>query len=228
MVSLGKSPFVGRESELASLRATCDAAMAGTGRIVMLAGEPGIGKTRTASELVEYAKVLGLLAAQVGRRDHAIQHFDSAARLCHGAGYRPGYAWNAYSWAGVLAGPAASDGTKSDEITGVHKEQGLSLLDEALDISQELGMGPLTNKALLLQETIRVQLAHVTEYADGLIRREVEVLRVLAQGRSNPQIGEELFISLNTVTRHLSHIYTKTNTANRAEVVVYVAKQGLI
>ena len=99
---------------------------------------------------------------------------------------------------------------------------------KALDISQELGMGPLVAKSSDLLESIKEQMTHMTEYPDGLTRREVEVIRVLAQGKTNPEIGEELFISLNTVTRHLSHIYTKTGAANRVEAAIYATNHGLI
>jgi len=43
------------------------------------------------------------------------------------------------------------------------------------------------------------------------------VLRLVAAGRSNPEIGEELFISARTVTTHVSNILNKINAANRAE-----------
>jgi len=56
------SLFVGRRQELAVLEAALSDAMSGRGRLVMLAGEPGIGKTRTARELASYA---GNLGAQV-------------------------------------------------------------------------------------------------------------------------------------------------------------------
>ena len=102
------------------------------------------------------------------------------------------------------------------------------MLDEALDIAQELGMGPLTVKSSDLLDSIRNRMTHVAEYPDGLTRREVEVLRVLAKGKTNPEIGEELFISLNTVTRHLSHIYTKTGAANRVDAAIYAANHGLV
>lgn len=52
--------FVGRERELAALRAAVDQGRAGRGRILALAGEPGIGKTRTAQALADYAHPLGL------------------------------------------------------------------------------------------------------------------------------------------------------------------------
>ncbi len=48
---LAGSGFVGRQREMERLRAALEEALAGRGRLVMLAGEPGIGKTRTAQEL---------------------------------------------------------------------------------------------------------------------------------------------------------------------------------
>ena len=52
-------PFVGRESELAELTAALDDAQSGRGRIAMLVGEPGIGKTRTAEALAQIAAKRG-------------------------------------------------------------------------------------------------------------------------------------------------------------------------
>ena len=51
--------FVGRQQEMAQLRSALDDAMSGQGRLVMLVGEPGIGKTRTAQELAAYAETRG-------------------------------------------------------------------------------------------------------------------------------------------------------------------------
>ncbi len=51
--------FVGREKELAILQAHLDSAVSGHGRLVLLVGEPGIGKTRTAHELATYARARG-------------------------------------------------------------------------------------------------------------------------------------------------------------------------
>ena len=51
--------FVGRQRELAQLRSALDNALSGHGRIVMLVGEPGIGKTRTAQELAALAEARG-------------------------------------------------------------------------------------------------------------------------------------------------------------------------
>jgi len=61
----------------------------------------------------------------------------------------------------------------------------------------------------------------------GLSAREVEVLRLIAAGRTNREIAEALVISINTVDRHVSHILAKTNTANRAEAASFAIRQGL-
>ena len=51
--------FVGRQQEVSELRAALEDALTGKGRLVMLVGEPGIGKTRTAQELAAYAEARG-------------------------------------------------------------------------------------------------------------------------------------------------------------------------
>ena len=54
-----ESGFIGRRQELAILAAALDDALAGQGQMVMLAGEPGIGKTRLAQELARQAQDRG-------------------------------------------------------------------------------------------------------------------------------------------------------------------------
>jgi HD-GYP domain-containing protein (c-di-GMP phosphodiesterase class II) len=62
----------------------------------------------------------------------------------------------------------------------------------------------------------------------GLTGREVEVLRLLARGLSNKEIGERLGISRKTAGHHVEHIYLKTGTANRALASLFAANHGLI
>jgi DNA-binding CsgD family transcriptional regulator len=61
----------------------------------------------------------------------------------------------------------------------------------------------------------------------GLSSRELEVLRLVAAGRSNQQIADQLVISLNTVRKHVSNIFAKTGAANRAQAAVYAKDHGL-
>lgn len=57
--------------------------------------------------------------------------------------------------------------------------------------------------------------------------REVEVLRLVAEGKSNSQIANELFITVNTVRFHLANIYQKLSVTNRTEAANYYLRQNL-
>ena len=76
----------------------------------------------------------------------------------------------------------------------------------------------------------QVKLQGTVAYAlpDGLTQREVEVLRLIAEGKSNREIGQELVISFNTVAHHVSNILAKTGTGNRAGVGMYATRNGLL
>ncbi len=61
----------------------------------------------------------------------------------------------------------------------------------------------------------------------GLTRRELEVLRLIAAGRSNRQIADELFLSERTVARHVSNILGKLGLPNRASATAFAFEHGL-
>ena len=62
----------------------------------------------------------------------------------------------------------------------------------------------------------------------GLTPREVEVLRLLARGLSNKEIAAGLVISPKTVGKHVEHIYTKIDAANRAGAGLFAMQHGLL
>ena len=66
-----------------------------------------------------------------------------------------------------------------------------------------------------------------SRYPNGLTVREVEVLGLLAGGKTNREIAESLFISVRTASNHVSNIFAKINAANRAEAATYANRQGL-
>jgi DNA-binding CsgD family transcriptional regulator/pimeloyl-ACP methyl ester carboxylesterase len=66
-----------------------------------------------------------------------------------------------------------------------------------------------------------------SQLSEGLSARELEVMRLLAGGKSNAQIADELVISRNTVRRHVSNIFDKTGVANRAQAAIYAKDHGL-
>ena len=61
----------------------------------------------------------------------------------------------------------------------------------------------------------------------GLSAREAEVLRLLAQGHSNREIAQQLYLSEKTVANHITHIFTKLNVENRAGATAFAVRQGL-
>jgi DNA-binding NarL/FixJ family response regulator len=65
-------------------------------------------------------------------------------------------------------------------------------------------------------------------YPAGLSAREVEVLRLVAQGLSNAQIAEQLVISPYTVNAHMRSIYNKLEVNSRIAVVQFATKHHLI
>ncbi len=60
-----------------------------------------------------------------------------------------------------------------------------------------------------------------------LTEREVDVLRLLAQGLSNQEIAEKLFIGEGTVRTHVSNILSKLHLANRTQAALYALREGL-
>ncbi len=103
-----------------------------------------------------------------------------------------------------------------------------TLLDESLSISTELGMRPLMERVVSHQERAENQPGGVPRFPDGLTQREVEVLELICGGKTDREIGEELFISVNTVGNHVRSILSKTDSANRAEAATYAGRHGLI
>ena len=61
----------------------------------------------------------------------------------------------------------------------------------------------------------------------GLTRREYEVLTLVADGRSNREIGAALFISDRTVARHLTNIYNKIGVTSRTQAARYAIDQHI-
>ena len=62
----------------------------------------------------------------------------------------------------------------------------------------------------------------------GLTARELEVLRLVAHGLTNPEIAEKLFVSDHTVHRHLANILNKLSVSSRAAAVAQAARRGLL
>jgi DNA-binding NarL/FixJ family response regulator len=93
-----------------------------------------------------------------------------------------------------------------------------------------LGAGPLLTEIRALGPGGRRDSGRVVERADheALTAREVEVLGLVAQGRSNGEIGRQLFISTKTVSVHVSNILAKLGASGRTEAAAVARRRGLL
>ena len=76
--------------------------------------------------------------------------------------------------------------------------------------------------------TVLQELVSSTEMRHDLTERELDVLRLLAHGRTNREIAEELVLGEETVKTHVGNILAKLHLAHRTQAVVHAFKQGLI
>jgi DNA-binding NarL/FixJ family response regulator len=69
---------------------------------------------------------------------------------------------------------------------------------------------------------------HADIFMPPLTVREADVLALMARGLSNPEIGQRLGVSLETVRTHVKHVYMKCNARDRAQAVIAAYESGLV
>jgi DNA-binding CsgD family transcriptional regulator/tetratricopeptide (TPR) repeat protein len=113
-----------------------------------------------------------------------------------------------------------------------------STLRSAYQTTQRLGAAPLRRELEGLARRARIDLAEPQPIGEpaparpaepfGLTPREREVLALLAEGRTNPQIARALFISAKTASTHVSNILAKLGVASRVEAAAVAHRGGLV
>ncbi|MDR7383131.1 helix-turn-helix transcriptional regulator [Promicromonospora iranensis] len=131
-------------------------------------------------------------------------------------GYRYEVARSRYRWAEALLGAGEREAAEVEAA-------------EALSEAQDMGARPLADAVRALARRARLDLPGVRRAtASTLTDREEEVLGLVAQGLSNRQIGERLFISTKTVSVHVSNLLAKLGASGRAEAVSLAHQRGLL
>jgi HD-GYP domain-containing protein (c-di-GMP phosphodiesterase class II)/DNA-binding CsgD family transcriptional regulator len=152
----------------------------------------------------------------------AVQHHERM----DGSGYPRGLTGEKISPAGRLL--AAADHYHALMEPRPHR-LAISAEQAAATVQEEVRAGRLDADATA---AVLAVAGHTTkrrrEWPGGLTTREVEVLRLLARGMSNPEIAATLTISRKTASTHLEHIYAKLGVNNRAMASLYAAKHGLM
>jgi two-component system response regulator NreC len=106
------------------------------------------------------------------------------------------------------------------------------VLKEAADAELVQAVRMAAKGETYLQPALGARLASLPGDASGppddLTEREVEVLRLIALGHTNSEIGDQLFLSVRTVESHRAHIQQKTGRSTRAELVAYARDHKLV
>jgi DNA-binding NarL/FixJ family response regulator len=164
-------------------------------------------------------RLRGGLAGLVGLANEAESHFRSALALADRSASPVWRAHVQHDWAGLVA--ARADLAKAE-----------AMAREAHAISLSLGMNALAERTSSQLDRFAVSPASASVQAasdrDGLSNRELEVLRLIAEGCSNREIGERLFISQHTAANHVRSILQKLGCANRAEAAVHAVHRKLV
>ena len=89
-------------------------------------------------------------------------------------------------------------------------------------------LSPSAQSMLVSDYLQRVHTGEERDSYSALTEREREILKLVAEGYTNNQIGERLFISPKTVDTHRTHVMDKLNLHSRAELVRYAMRRGLL
>ncbi len=157
---------------------------------------------------------LGMLASQMNHLSEAEELFQKAMALCEKSAPNMWQAHIKYRHAQVLKRHNFSGGKAGFD----------ELVEGARKSAQSLGMVNLLAKLVNLE---RAGALENEEQNIGLTRRELEVLRLIAQGKSNKHIASDLNRSLATVATHVRSILSKTHTANRTEAAAFATEHNL-
>ena len=110
------------------------------------------------------------------------------------------------------------------------KDAGRDHIVRALEAaaSGQAVLDPVVQARLVDVATLPRAVAGGGPLPDGLTEREGEVLRLIAAGRSNAEVGRDLFVSEATVKTHVNRIFAKTGSRDRSQAVAYAHRRGLV
>ncbi|MFI6770252.1 response regulator [Streptomyces sp. NPDC050355] len=123
--------------------------------------------------------------------------------------------------------PALQAGARGYLTKDADGDEIVRAIDDVL--SGEAGLSPRIQRRLLerVTEPVRPLPQPPDEPPDGLTAREAEVLRLVADGQSNPEIARTLHVSTATVKTHINNLFAKAGLRDRTQAVHYAYRHGL-
>ncbi|MYT29512.1 MULTISPECIES: response regulator transcription factor [unclassified Streptomyces] len=123
--------------------------------------------------------------------------------------------------------PALQAGARGYLTKDADGDEIVRAIDDVL--SGEAGLSPKIQRRLLerIAEPAASRPQPPDEPPDGLTAREVEVLRLVAAGQSNPEIARTLHVSTATVKTHINNLFAKAGLRDRAQAIHYAYRHGL-
>ena len=158
-------------------------------------------------------RLLGTLLAESGQFEEARRHLDAALAIADACAIPYERALTLVEHAGLLM--AEGRGAAAPP-----------LLEEARAICTRLGAVQALER--IAEREAKLAAGPGAAIPAGLSPREVEVLRLVAQGFSYADVGDTLYISPRTVARHLQSIYNKLGVDSRAEAAAFAYAHGIV
>jgi len=89
-------------------------------------------------------------------------------------------------------------------------------------------LAPSVTRRIINEFAQRTPRKDLNEKLNSLTEREIEVMRLIAKGKTNSEIAADLFVGETTVKTHISNLFTKLDLRDRVQAVVYAYESGLI
>jgi len=89
-------------------------------------------------------------------------------------------------------------------------------------------LAPSVTRRIIHEFAQRTPRKDLKEKLSSLTEREIEVMRLIAKGKTNAEIAADLFVGETTVKTHISNLFTKLDLRDRVQAVVYAYESGLI
>jgi DNA-binding NarL/FixJ family response regulator len=189
------------------------AILVGDAELCSVVGERLAPAANLSTAFVAYtcpARHLGVAAALLGEPDKSRKYYHQALEAAAKIRFRPEIALTRLQLFELLF-----------EHYPDERAEALDHLDFAIVELRDMNMQPSLVRALRHRDALSAQPAKAPAYPGGLTEREVEVLRLLWQRKTNREIADELVLSQRTVQRHIANIYAKIDVRNRAEATAF-------